>query len=98
MIKTTDLLSTINDRNASGQDRIEAIQLLREIRLHKKKQSRGPVLGDEELPGQTTLRETMEDPENQVDVRCQAAAAAAQTDNSSTLNWCIEIMKQHLEQ
>jgi hypothetical protein len=98
---TTDLLRTINDRNASGQDRIEAIQLLREIRLEKKRQLQGQdrkILTLTELPGQETLRETMEDPENQVDVRCQAAAAATQTDNSSALKWCIEIIKQHVEQ
>jgi hypothetical protein len=100
MSTTNYLISLIVNKNLPTQERIGAIKQLGVARVRKKEQPRaGGIshLASDDLPGQDELRHVIQDPRDQIEVRCQAAAVAAKTDSKSALDWCDGLIKQYLE-
>jgi hypothetical protein len=101
-MNATDLINLIVDKASTRQDRIEAIGQLGARRSHEKQHREGRAegiadhLGVDELPGQIELRQVVQDSYDHLDVRCQAAAVAAKTDNKAALEWCNELIEQYI--
>lgn len=94
-MNTTDLISIIVDKDAAGQERIEAIKQLDVIRSREKEQRRGEAIHLGELPGQEALRRVIQRQRDQLEVRCHAADLAAKTDGKSALEWCNEMIRRY---
>ena len=94
-MNTTDLISIIVDKDAAGQERIEAIKQLDVIRSREKEERRRGVIHLGELSGQEALRRVIQRQRDQLEVRCHAASVAAKTDSKSALEWCNEMIQRY---
>ena len=99
------ILRLIEDADTPAQDRLLAIELLRATRQAASAQhapARGGVgkgaahLGAEALPGQEALQLVMQTPDDQLEVRCKAAAVLAETDSPVALARCNQMLRSLL--
>lgn len=108
-IYISELTNKIEDTALSERERIDALIELGNIRHREKEQWRlnsasRPIymrpnyLGETEFSGsgQITLRQTIQNPVEKLEIRCHAASVAAKTDARSTLKWCSELIEQYI--
>jgi hypothetical protein len=91
---TQETLALVVDDGAAFVDRLAAIESLRQIRLREVttggKMGRPIHLAG--LPGKSELSKVMGQDRGPLELRCQAAAALAETDAGAALDVCIELL------